>query len=284
MATHTVHPRGFFEINAGLVPGAGAAGQPLNARFGRTASTTIDDIFGGGSYHSLQTKLDRRFSAGFFLTMSYTYSKSVDYFSNSGGLRFYIPSALDRNRAVSDFDRTHNLWISSVWELPLGRDKRWLSSSRLARTLASGWQINAIFSAYSGLPFSVGGPATSLNAPLNTQSADQVLAQVARPALIGSGHPYFDPNAFRAVTDARFGNSGRNAMRGPGQAGVNLGVFRAFRLSEKWRLQFRAEAFNATNTPHFNNPNATVGSADFGTITSAQDDARFFRLALRVSF
>src|SRR6185503_4418094 len=94
---------------------------------------------------------------------------------------------------------------------------------------------------------------TSLNSPGNTQTADQVLPEVAILGGHGVGQPYFDPNAFAPVTAVRFGNSGRNPVRGPG-------VFNNFRMTERFTLQFRAEVFGATNTPQFNNPGATASS------------------------
>jgi hypothetical protein len=286
VGTRQVHIAASYQANAGLVPGAGAAGQPLNVKFGRTASTNVyqPSPYDSGMYHSLQARLNRRFSNGFMVTVSYTWSKTMDWSDNGGGLMFNIPDALPRNRAVAGFDRTQNLWASSVWQLPFGRGKRWLADRRWAEPLVSNWQINGVFSAYSGTPFSVGASATSLNAPSNSQVADQVKTSFDYPKQMGAGQYYFDPTAFAAVTQARFGNSGRNEMRGPGQVNLDLGLFRAFRAGEKLVIQFRAEAFNSTNTPHFNNPNATVGSATFATVTSAKSDQRFLRLALRLSF
>jgi hypothetical protein len=202
---------------------------------------------------------------------------------------------LARNRSLLNFDRTHNLRISSVFELPFGRGKKWAQSG-VASALAGGWQINGIFSAYSGNPFTVTSSGTSLNAPGNSQVADQVKENVEVYGNTGPTQSYFDPLAFRAVTGARFGNAGLNILRGPGLANLDLGIFRAFRLSERFVLQFRGEAFNATNTPHFNNPGANVSSmvlnADgsvrtlggYTEITSARADERQIRFALRLSF
>jgi hypothetical protein len=111
----------------------------------------------------------------------------------------------------------------------------------------------------------------------------------------GPGQSYFDPLAFRSVTDVRYGNVGLNSVRGPGFTNLDLGLFREFRVRDM-RVQFRAEAFNATNTPHFNNPGANVSNmrlnADgtvaslggFTEITSAKADERQVRLGLRIAF
>ena len=111
----------------------------------------------------------------------------------------------------------------------------------------------------------------------------------------GPGQSYFDPLAFRSVTEVRYGNSGLNTLRGPGVVNLDLGLFREFRVRGT-QLQFRIEAFNATNTPHFNNPGNNVsnmvlnadGSVNrlggFTEITGARADERQVRLGLRVAF
>ena len=104
------------------------------------------------------------------------------------------------------------------------------------------------FSAYSGTPFTVTSAGTSLNAPGNTQTADQVLPDIEKLGGVGRNIPPFNPLAFRAVTERRYGATGRNILRGPGVINTDLSLFRSFPIRERFQLQFRAEAFNATNT------------------------------------
>ena len=156
--------------------------------------------------------------------------------------------------------------------------------------------MNGIFSAYSGVPFTVTSAATSLNAPGNIQPADQVKPEVQILGGTGLGQSYFDPLAFAPVTAVRFGNSGVHNLRGPGVVNLDLGLFREFALTERFRIQFRAEAFNATNTPHFNNPGTNVSNLQlrpdgsvaalrgYSEVTSAADDERQVRFGLRISF
>jgi hypothetical protein len=205
------------------------------------------------------------------------------------------PSQFHRNRARSSFDRPHNLQVGWVAELPFGAGKPFASEG-IAKLLLGGWQLNGIFSRYSGTPFTVTASGTSLNAPGNLQTADQVLPEVRVLGGTGPGQSYFDPLAFRSVTDVRYGSSGLNILRGPGVVNLDLGLFREFRVGDQLRIQVRAEAFNATNTPHFNNPGANVSSmrlnADgtvnalggFTEITSARPDERQIRLGVRVAF
>jgi hypothetical protein len=162
----------------------------------------------------------------------------------------------------------------------------------VARAILSNWQVNGIFSAYTGTPFTVMASTASLNAPGNsTQTADQVKPTVTKLGGVGRDAPYYDPSAFVPVTAVRFGTSGRNILRGPGLVNLDAGLFRNFNLSERWRMQFRAEAFNLTNTPHFSNPSSNVSTAGFMTITSAlatsgsvEGGERSIRFALRFSF
>lgn len=290
VGSRTIRPLLTMELNYAL-PGGGNAGRILNQKFGRTAGTTLQLPYedGTGRYDSLQATLNRRFSGGFSLQTSYTFSKSISWATS-----WMDPSQFHRNRTLSSFDRPHNLQIGWVAELPFG-DGKPFGSQGLAKLLLGGWQLNGIFSSYSGTPFTVSSSGTSLNAPGNTQTADQVLPEVKILGGTGPGQSYFDPLAFRSVTDVRYGNSGLNILRGPGVVNLDLGLFREF-LVRDLRIQFRAEAFNATNTPHFNNPGNNVSNmrlnADgtvnslggYTEITSAKADERQVRLGVRVAF
>ena len=111
----------------------------------------------------------------------------------------------------------------------------------------------------------------------------------------GRGQSYFDPLAFRSVTDVRYGNSGLNMLRGPGVVNLDLGLFREFRVRDL-QIQFRAEAFNATNTPHFLNPGTNVSNmrlnpdgtvntlGGYTEITTAKPDERQVRFGVRIAF
>ena len=129
---------------------------------------------------------------------------------------------------------------------------------------------------------------------VNTQTADQVLPDVKILGGTGPGQPYFDPLAFRSVTDVRYGNTGLNSLRGPGFVNLELRMFREFRFRGP-ADSVRAEAFNATNTPHFNNPGSNVSNirlnADgtsirwrYTEITSARPDERQVRIGVRIAF
>lgn len=304
VATRQINQVGFAELNAAPING-GNTGRFLASRFGRTAETRLVTPIGNSTYDGLQTSLERRFSAGLQAGVSYTWSKAIGICcsENSDGLAaIQLPEYYHLNRSVTNSNTPHNLTINGVWELPFGQGRRWASQRGPLTWLASGWQFNGILSLVSGQPFGVTSSATSLNAPGNSQRADQVKEKVEILGNAGRGESFFDPFAFRAVTDARFGTAGFNSLIGPGIVNLDAGMFRSFRLSERFALQFRAEAFNATNTPHFGNPGTNVSNLQlnpdgsvralggYTEITSLQNtgrdgiDERVFRFGLRLTF
>ena len=117
--------------------------------------------------------------------------------------------------------------------------------------LAGGWSVNALLVSYSGRPFSVSASGASLNAPGNTQRANQIKPEVAILGNTGPNTSWFDPLAFAPVTTVAFGTVGYNTLRGPDATNLDLGLFRSFNLTERWKMEFRAEALNFTNSPHF---------------------------------
>jgi hypothetical protein len=276
--------------------GTGNAGRVLNQKFGRVASTLLEAPFGTANYNALQTRISKRFAKGFQFQASYTFSKAIAYNDEADStLAFNIPSELGRNRSTTGYDRTHNFEAGWTAEFPFGKGKPWVQSG-VPALLLGGWQVNSTFSAYSGTPFTVTASGASLNAPTETQTADQVLPSARIIGGTGPGQSYFNPLAFAPVTAVRYGTSGLNVLRGPGFASVDFGLFRQFSVRERFKIQFRAEAFNATNTPHFNNPGANVSNAVFNPdgsinklngyteITSALPDQRQLRFGLRLSF
>ncbi|MSV32790.1 MAG: hypothetical protein EXQ57_09745, partial [Bryobacterales bacterium] len=161
-----------------------------------------------------------------------------------------IPEFYALNWARTTLDRTHNLQIHGIAELPFGRGKNWLNQG-FGTAILGGWQINGVASMYTGQPFSVTAPGTSLNAPGNSQRADLVKPNVAKLGGTGPRQKFYDPAAFAEVTEVRFGTAGFNLLNSPGTFNLDAGLFRSFPVTEKFNVQFRAEAFNFTNTPHF---------------------------------
>jgi hypothetical protein len=280
----------FLDINASQIPGSGDEGRPLFEKFGRTSTTREWDGRTHSNYNSLQATLNRRFTNGLLIKSAYTFSKAIDEADYSDWTEFRW-NALDymyRNRALASHDVPHNFQLAAVYELPFGPGKKWAQTGTTA-AIFGGWQLNGLFAAYSGRPFTLTASGSSLNMPGNQQTPDQVKENVEILGNVGGDGTYFDTTAFKRVTEVRFGNVGRNTMRGPGLANLDLSLFRTFKLGPQTNLQFRAEAFNATNTPHFSNPNGNVNSSNFGKVLSTQTAyatgrSREFRFGLRLSF
>jgi hypothetical protein len=263
VATRQIDQLGYLEMNWSPI-GGGQAGRQLNRQFGRTAQTRLVTPIGDTKYDALQTRLDRRFANGFQIGVNYTLSKSVGIAGaprSDGTPLIMIPEFYHLNTAISPFDRTHNLQITNLTELPFGPNRRWLSGGGVLAAIVGGWQVNNILSFTSGTPFNVTAGNTSLNAPeSNTQRADQVKADVEILGGIGRGNSYFDPFAFKAVTEPRYGTAPYGVLRGPGYANWDLGIFRQLNLPHNTNVQIRFEAFNALNTAHFNNPGGNVSN------------------------
>jgi hypothetical protein len=261
VATRQVDQLGFKELNWSPIGGQ-QAGRQLNQLYGRTGQTRLITSIGDSKYDGLQTRLDRRFRNGFQMGVSYTLSKSTGVAGNAnsdGALRINIPEYYDLNKSISDFDRTHNLNITNMVEVPFGTGRRWLANGGMLAQIVGGWQVNSILSFYSGTPFSVTAAGTSLAAPESDQRADQVKDDVE---IFGfaPNQAYFDPLAFRPVTEARFGTAPFNVLRGPGVKTWDLGIFRQIHLGGQATLVLRFEAFNVTDTPRFANPGGNVSN------------------------
>ena len=272
VATRETHQMGVLDVNAAQVIGGGQSGQPLFRQFGRTAFTRVYQPLGTGQYNALQATAERRFGEGIALGFNYSWSKTIGFTGSADGtLPVNALAYYSRNRTLLGYDRTHMLHVTNLWDLPLGKGKRWLSDGRVAPLLFGGWQVNNVISLMTGTPFSVTASGTSLDMSGSTQVADQVKPEVSKLGNAGRGMSFFDPLAFQPVTAARFGTSGMNSMRGPGVVNWDFGVFREFRVRENFTVQFRAEAFNFTNTPHFANPGANVSNMTLnpdGTVRS----------------
>lgn len=293
VGSHTVHQYTRYNINYGI-PGGGAASQPFfNGTLGTgiTGAETVIYPFERMNYNSLQTTLQHRFIGGSTLHVAYTWSRWMGTCCDSrgdGAPNIAIPQYFNLNYTVMPADRTHNVEIGGIWKLPFDSDGTFMKQG-VAATILGGWQLNTIVSLYSGSPFSVSADATSLNAPGNTQRADQVKANVQILHGKTATNPYFDTSAFAPVTAARFGTASFDSLRGPGFANADLGLFRTFAIHDRLTFQGRVEVMNVTNTPHLGNPNSNVSSGTFGSITTTSpgsrlNDERYVRLGARFAF
>ena len=236
------------------------------------------------SYNAMTFKVEKRFSKGLTFLSAYTWSKTLDNvdetLSNSG-VGALKPWDRNLNRGRSTTDLRHNYVVSASYELPFGKGKSFLNTNRPLDFALGGWQLAGILSLQTGLPFTVnsGGGIT------NAGGADRPnrLGNGALPTGQRSIDRWFDLSAFATQAQYTYGNSGRNILDGPGNRNLDLSLAKRFAVTEKVRLQLRAEAFNATNTANFGFPGSNINGAGVGTITSA-DEPRRVQFALKLIF
>ncbi len=260
-------------------PGAGA----VNARriyAPDFASIVNQTAVGNSTYHSMQLSVNKRFTSGFTLLASHTWSKLLDNASSDGD-QPANPYNLRAEKSLSNLDVAHRFVASFVYDLPRFKD-----AHPLVRYVLGGWQTNGIISLQSGRPFSVVSGRDNSQSGVNQDRADLI----GNPKLdTGRSHQelidrYFNTAAFAQNPTGTFGTSGRNTLRGPGFASVDFGLDKEIPLFwEGHKLQFRSEFFNLFNRVNFNNPNNNLSSAQFGRITSS-GDPRVIQFALKYVF
>ncbi len=270
------------DINAAWI-GQGSAGRPYASITGRKVGTSMWDSYLNANYHSLQVAINKSLGNGLMLKGAYTWSKAINMTNDDGwaGVSWNSPQVFARNRARAGYDRTQIFQMGFVYQLPMGEGHS-IANEGAAKWVLGDWEMSGIFSAYTGRPFSIGASSSSLNAPGNSQTADQV-GEVRKLGNVGSDGTFYNPDAFAPVTEARFGTSGRDIINAPGVVNIDLSVYKSFPITEKLKTQFRTEFYNLTNTPHFGRPNNYVTSSNFMRITSASGD-RQIRFALRFDF
>jgi len=247
---------------------------------------------GNTNYHGLTTKLEQRFSKGLSYLVSYTRSRLMDDASSvfdasilTGPVaNFPMADSFDRHleRDYSTGDIPHLFVASGVWDLPMGTGRAHQGHGILG-VLASDWTLATIVTLQSGIPVAV-TQTTNNNAfaGFGTQRPNLV----GDPDLPGderSTARWFNTAAFAAAPIFTLGSASRNPIRGPGYKNVDLMLSRRVPIGAAGAVELRAEAFNLLNTPPLGNPNAVVGAANFGTITTA-GDPRVIQLALKVLF
>jgi hypothetical protein len=306
VATKTVHQLLQRNLNVAGPGTLSSRDLPLAKLYGRTNAANMWDGYGPGSYHSLQATFDKHFSGGVFLKGAYTWSKTLNMADDDGtaGLAmFNWEPWINRNYAPAGYDRRHMFTMAWMYDIPVGRGRRFNLSGPLDYILG-GWRLNGMFSAYSGAPFSVTSSADSLRC----QGCGSQTIHLTGPVRIidqerGPGKPYYDPSSFFdplwAFNPANPvytpGTTGRNWLYGPGFWRIDPMISKTFKITERVESEFRFEAQNGTNTPRWNNPNTSLSQIqrdssgrvtdyrNFMAITDA-GSTRSARLGLRFTF
>lgn len=241
----------------------------------------LNSLYSNGNsiYHSLQARFQKRYSKGFTYNANYTWSKSMDTYSDEG--TFQVEQDQKRNflnRAVSDFDRTHRLVFNWTWDLPFRGNR-----------LVSGWALSGIGTFQSGRPFSIvdgdySGFLYASPSPRPNIVAGKTYADLVTAGALGSRIAQYLNASAVASSGAQFGNLGRNVVREPAQKRFDLSVSKRTQLTERTSLEFRGEFYNLTNTANFRKPERDLSDGDFGEITKSRGGPRVVQLGLKLRF
>ncbi len=270
-------------LNVGR-PGAGPNAALYNVLYGRTASTTIRAYGVNSAYNSLQVNFTKRFAHGLHITAAYAFSKSLDDNSENGG--FLDDWNFNRTHGPSSFDQTHMLTVNHVYAAAVRQRAAAAEQGRRGGGRAGELAVERR------------APSDERHSVYAHRAGD--LVQLRRcqhhlrgchrgrpvyPHGVGPGTPWVSPSAFAIPQANTFGNAGRDILRGPGLANYDASLVRKFTLKERVNMEFRFDANNALNTPHFANPSALIGAATFGIITaSGYNGNRVVQTALRLTF
>jgi hypothetical protein len=268
-------------------PGAGNvnARRP-NQRFGQ-----IREIYNGGfsTYNGLTAILRQRTNHGLSMNLSYTWAHNMDTSNDAnGGGTSMIQYNLKADYGNSNWDIRHRFVGTVLYELPT-----FANHGYVVRTIAGGWQANAIVFLQTGMPFNVALASDVANVGIGTQRPNFVktgtnTCSAGFVVRNGTGASCIDATAYATPANFTFGNVHRNDQHGAGRELVNFSMFKNFPIYERLSLQFRAEAFNLFNHANPNNPNAggnpQLGTSSFGTITGTQTDPRVLQLVGKINF
>ncbi len=272
------------------LPGPGT----INARRPYTGWGTISDDgpFGAAMYNGLQSKLEKRLSAGLTFLVSYSYAKALDdsdsinLTTSAGTNQPQNPLNLRAEWGPTFNDVRQRLVASYLYELPVGKGRRWLTNAnRALDAVAGGWQINGIWTAETGLPFTIQSPTDTSNTGTANIRPNSTGIKGNLPADQRSILNWLNPAAFVLPVGYAYGNVGRNTATSPGLDNFDLSGFKDFKLTERpVILQFRAELFNGLNHPNFGLPGRTFNTASFGVISTTVTNNRDVQFALKLIF
>jgi hypothetical protein len=267
----------------------------------------MDSSMGNNTYHALNLRVEKRLNYGLNFLTSYTWSKNLE--SGSGGNSSMLQNGgttnpldswnLRKEKSYSALDLPHVFVSSGGYELPFGKGKAFANTNPVARALVGGWQLNGIFTRQSGFPTDIrSGIVAATNQLFATFNVPDSVPGVSMYLPNGGPDGYFNPAAFsqpgqvvnaKGAPLTKFGTLARRAGRGPGTTNLDASVFRNFAIRERLNLQFRAEAFNLSNTPAFFLPSAaspvlTIGNANFGKLNASSSTGRQLQFGLKLLF
>jgi hypothetical protein len=255
-----------------------------------TTVNTIFDPAGSATYHALGIHLQSRLKTDYVLTVSYTDGKEIDNASEHWGPDYPTqdPRNLAADRSLSTQDISQTFVASWIAPIPVGKGKALLSGAHgLTQAILGGWQTNAILTLQTGIPLGLTCQQNNTNSqgggcrPNSTGKSAKLTGRVEDRL-----SRYFDTSQFTQPAPFTFGNVSRALpdVRAPGLRNLDFSLFKSFMVTERTRVQFRAEAFNLFNHPLFGGPGVVFGNANFGVITAQVNTPRQLQMALRLDF
>src|SRR5215469_7968050 len=264
---------------------------------GRNLTVTAGGAIGTSHYSSLQLQLNKRMSQGLQGTVAYTWSHATDdsngAFSINGNSPIFVDSTghvlLSQNKGNSDTDQRHAFTGTLMYELPFGRGKHWGSNwSNAMNNAIGGWQFNSIVSLGTGTPFdiTIDGVRPDILGPVSIGSLQATPSGLGRTWLSAAPGTFVDPPKNGTGKFTRPGTLGRNHFYGPGYGTWDASLFKNFTLTERVKMQFRAEGFNILNHPQYPNPDSKVNDGTgFGVINNTrQSSERELEFVFRFTF
>lgn len=274
--------------NTAVTPGPGNAATVASRRpYPYITPTHFDQSIGRSNYNGLQLSLNNRSSSGLSYLISYTWSKSMDI-GCSGlfgveGCSIENPYDINADKSVSGYDLTNVFAASWVYALPFGSGRRFNTGNRFLNYTVGGWKINGIVTMTSGVPYDLIVSGDIANT--GNLSGYERLNLIGNPSLPNpTPAEWFNKSAFAVPAPYTYGNLGRNSLRADWFRNLDFSLFCEFPITEQKRFQFRAEAFNLTNTPTWGTPNNNISNPTFGEITGTRSSARQIQLALKFYF
>jgi hypothetical protein len=271
---------------------AGSLGGPFFPGFSNLTDPGVGAFLmesnSNSNYNSLQATLNKRFSKGLQMLLSYTYSHSIDDYSGSDVSDIgVVPGNMvneQSNYATSDFDRRQRFVASYLYNLP----DAYHGSSAFGKKVLNSWSVSGIVTLQSGLPVSIFGRADFFVSTRADLATGRTLASATKSGNVADRlDAYFDPTAFTQppLFFPDWGQLGRNIIRGPKQIDTDLSIMKSIPVTESQRLEFRAEFFNLFNNVNFANPvNIIYPSSNFGSIVSTTTGPRVVQFALKYNF
>ncbi len=251
---------------------------------------------GNSTYHSLQVKAEKRFEAGASILVAYTHSKLISdtdtitgWLENGGTGGVQDWNNLRAEKSLASFDTPDRLVVSYVLDIPVGKGRKFMSSSNaLVNGALGGWGVQGVTTVQSGFPLHFGTNSNTTNSYGGGQRPNVIAgcSKSVSGSITSKLNDYFNTSCFAAPATFTFGDESRTDpnLRSPGIANWDFSAFKRFPIKERANIEFRAEFFNIFNRVQFGYPGQTQGQSSFGVITSQVNNPRLVQFALRASF